>query len=72
MQLGPAVGSRACAQPAPLAVDVEELAECECPLAAAIISSSVRAPGERSRGLYRVVCTWGVGFFRAVPAVFDI
>lgn len=68
-QLGPAVGSGACAQPALLAAGAEELAEGECPVAAAIISSS--APGERSRCLYRVVCTWGGGFFRAVPGVFD-
>lgn len=70
-QLGPAVGSGACAQPALLAAGAEELAEGECPVAAAIISSFVRAPGERNRCLYRVVCTWGGGFFRAVPGVFD-
>lgn len=38
------------AQPVPLAGDVEELAEGECPLSAATISAllPVGAPGERS------------------------
>lgn len=66
-QLDPAVGSGACAQPALLAAGAEELAEGECPVAAAIFCQSTR--GEKPWALQGCVhlgrgflqsCAWSI------------